>query len=118
MASILCSMHSHNVLSLCQTIQSSEVYSFISTHTTHLPEVAAPETKLLTLSDVYKTNLPDAELLRQHFIKEGRVDHKVASRIIKDCTAILRSEPNILDVPAPITGWACFRVIYGRYLGR
>jgi serine/threonine-protein phosphatase 2B catalytic subunit len=56
------------------------------------------------MSEVYKTNLPDAELLRTHFINEGRVAADVALRIIRECTALLRSEPTMIDVPAPITG--------------
>ena len=56
------------------------------------------------MAEVYKTNLPDAELLRTHFINEGRLALDVAMRIVKECTALLRSEPTMLDVPAPITG--------------
>jgi hypothetical protein len=67
-------------------------------------EVSAPESRLLTMAEVYKTNLPDHELLKQHFIREGRLEEEVANRILRECTDLLRSEPTMLDVASPITG--------------
>lgn len=74
-----------------------------STIARNVKDVAAPESRILSMSEVYKTNLPDAELLRTHFINEGRVAADVALRIIRECSALLRSEPTMIDVPAPIT---------------
>lgn len=47
--------------------------------------------------------LPNTEFLKEHFRKEGRLHEEQALRIIRDTTELLASEPNMLDVPAPVT---------------
>lgn len=47
---------------------------------------------------------PDIAFLKNHFYREGRVTEEQALYILSKATAILRSEPNVLDVDAPITG--------------
>lgn len=47
--------------------------------------------------------LPNCEFLRLHFIHEGRLHEEQAIRILRDATDLLSSEPNLLDVPAPVT---------------
>lgn len=47
---------------------------------------------------------PDIAFLKNHFYREGRVTEEQALYIINKATVILRSEPNVLDVDAPITG--------------
>ena len=54
------------------------------------------------MKDVYKGKTPDLDLLSLHFTREGRVDPDVAIRICVEATALLRSEPNIVEVPAPV----------------
>ncbi|KAI8816163.1 Metallo-dependent phosphatase-like protein [Fimicolochytrium jonesii] len=46
---------------------------------------------------------PDHEFLRNHFFREGRLTQEQALRIIKRGTELLKEEPNLLDVEAPIT---------------
>ncbi|KAF8522667.1 Metallo-dependent phosphatase [Gautieria morchelliformis] len=46
---------------------------------------------------------PDIAFLKNHFYREGRVTEAQALYIINKATALLRSEPNVLDVDAPIT---------------
>lgn len=47
---------------------------------------------------------PDAAFLKNHFYREGRVTEDQAMFILEKATALLRSEPNVLQVDAPITG--------------
>lgn len=47
---------------------------------------------------------PDIAFLKNHFYREGRVTEEQALYIIEKGTEILRTEPNLLDVDAPITG--------------
>lgn len=49
------------------------------------------------------TGLPKHEFLREHFKKEGRLTESQALRILQMATACLTKEPNLLNVPAPIT---------------
>jgi len=47
---------------------------------------------------------PDIAFLKNHFYREGRVSEDQALWIIEKATTLLRAEPNILQVDAPITG--------------
>jgi serine/threonine-protein phosphatase 2B catalytic subunit len=50
--------------------------------------------------DMSKPNLP---FLKQHFCREGRLTEEQALWIIQSGSEILRSEPNLLEMDAPIT---------------
>lgn len=47
---------------------------------------------------------PDIAFLKNHFYREGRLTEDQALWILEKGTEILRSEPNVLSVDAPITG--------------
>ena len=47
---------------------------------------------------------PDVAFLKNHFYREGRVTEEQAMWILQKGSELLRNEPNVLNVDAPITG--------------
>ena len=50
---------------------------------------------------------PDHAFLKNHFYREGRLSEEQALYILEKATEILRAEPNLLYVDAPVTGACC-----------
>jgi serine/threonine-protein phosphatase 2B catalytic subunit len=46
---------------------------------------------------------PNLDFLKNHFYREGRLTEEQALWIIRKGTEILRTEPNVLEMDAPIT---------------
>jgi serine/threonine-protein phosphatase 2B catalytic subunit len=46
----------------------------------------------------------DVTFLQNHFYTEGRINEDHAIWVLEKATEILRAEPNVLQVDAPITG--------------
>ena len=57
------------------------------------------------MSEVFDSRrLPKSDVLKQHFILEGRVQEDVALRLINEGANLLKSERTMLDIDAPVTG--------------
>jgi len=66
--------------------------------------VPMPPVNKLTSKDVFDSEgKPRIDVLKAHFILEGRVEDAVAMKILKDGSAILRKESTVVDIDAPIT---------------
>ena len=66
--------------------------------------VPLPPSQRLSMTEVFDNrSRPRQDLLRQHFILEGRLNEDVALRIINEGAAILRNESTMLDIEAPVT---------------
>ncbi|XP_055857715.1 serine/threonine-protein phosphatase 2B catalytic subunit 2-like isoform X2 [Episyrphus balteatus] len=68
-------------------------------------EVPYPPSHKLTASEIFdtKNGEPNFELLKRHFIIEGRIEEEPALRIIQDGAALLRAEKNMINIEAPVT---------------
>ncbi|KAI8365540.1 serine/threonine-protein phosphatase 2B catalytic subunit A1 [Blakeslea trispora] len=78
----------------------------VSTKDRVIKDVPAPAVTLPTDEEFWskeRPGLPDIKFLKDHFYREGRLTEEQALYILEKGTEILKTEPNLLEVGAPIT---------------
>ncbi|ORZ11072.1 serine/threonine-protein phosphatase 2B catalytic subunit A1 [Absidia repens] len=88
------------------TMHTMEDGSMVSTKERVIKDVPAPTVAPPTDDEFWskeRPGLPDINFLKNHFYREGRLTEDQALYIIEKCSEILKSEPNLLEVGAPIT---------------
>lgn len=78
----------------------------VSTQERVCKEVQAPAFQVASSQHFWSptdASKPNLQFLKQHFYREGRLTEEQALWIIHKGTEILRSEPNMLEMDAPIT---------------
>lgn len=67
-------------------------------------ECSPPVPILLDVRDVYGVDgVLNEDILFAHFKQEGRLTKTLALKLLNDTTAILTEEPNVIQIPAPVT---------------
>lgn len=70
--------------------------------------VPSPPNVRLTIADLFDSptggGKPKLDRLREHLLAEGRLEEDAALMIIERGEALLRSENNLIELEAPITG--------------
>lgn len=86
------------------TVYTTDDGEKMSTVARAVPLVDPPATFKPTEKQLFLPNgLPNIAFLREHFIHEGRLHEEHAIRIVRYATDLLASEPNLLEIPAPVT---------------
>src|SRR5882757_9656583 len=70
-------------------------------------QVQAPAMQIPTDAQFFSAtdpSKPDIAFLKNHFYREGRLTEEQCLFIIEKGTEILKKEPNLLEVDAPVTG--------------
>ncbi|KAK6951827.1 3',5'-cyclic-nucleotide phosphodiesterase (PDEase) (3':5'-CNP) [Daldinia eschscholtzii] len=77
------------------------IWNYPATQNKIAPATSKPTDEQFFEDDTHTK--PDITFLKQHFYREGRLTDEQALWIIKTGTELLRSEPNLLEMDAPIT---------------
>ncbi|XP_075677593.1 protein phosphatase 3 catalytic subunit alpha-like isoform X2 [Dermatophagoides pteronyssinus] len=77
----------------------------LSTTDRIIKSVPFPPSHKITMAEAFdtKTNKPRIDVLKYHFVHEGRLEENVALRIINEGAALLRAEKTMIDIEAPVT---------------
>jgi serine/threonine-protein phosphatase 2B catalytic subunit len=75
----------------------------------HVPSVPPPAAYIPTDEQFYTTDpqgrrRPNPDFIREHFLREGRLNEEHALAILRRATDVLSNEPNVLRIKSPVTG--------------
>ena len=88
------------------TIHTTEDGEQVSTRERVIRDVQAPAFHKPTPEQFWSKKdptKPDVQFLKNHFYREGRLTDDQAKYILTKATELLRAEPNLLELDAPIT---------------
>ena len=61
-----------------------------------------PEKEIPSDTQFYSGKQPNVDFLKDHFYKEGRISREQALFILKEATLLLKNEPTLLELGAPL----------------
>ncbi len=76
------------------------------------PAASRPTDEQFWMNDQHGRRKPNAEFLREHFLREGRLTEVQALAILRQSTDVLSAEPNVLKVKSPVTGMSLLCSMY------
>ncbi|KAJ3130608.1 3',5'-cyclic-nucleotide phosphodiesterase (PDEase) (3':5'-CNP) [Physocladia obscura] len=88
------------------TVHVMENGETVSTRERVIKGVPAPAVNVPTATEFFSPidpTKPNLAFLKDHFLHEGRVTEEQALLIVREATRILKTEPTLLDVAAPVT---------------
>jgi len=86
------------------TAPAADASKTLSTTDRVVVTVPPPPSNRLKMHEVYDSrSKPRPDVLKAHFIREGRTEEDVALRIISEGAGLLRKEKTVIDVEAPVT---------------
>ncbi|KAF8131860.1 Metallo-dependent phosphatase-like protein [Boletus edulis] len=88
------------------SIQRLDNGAVICTRERIVKDVAQPAVGIPTDAQFFSPHdpsKPNLDFLKDHFFHEGRIREEHALWIIREATALLQREPNVLDIDAPVT---------------
>ena len=86
-----------------QSVTTTNKLAALSTVERVCKDVAPIATRRLGDSDVFAGGKINPEVVKGHFMKEGRLKEETATRIVREAIVILKKESTVLDLQAPLT---------------
>lgn len=70
-----------------------------------IKDVVAPPRFPLTKQELFPKDakLPDLKVLKDHLLKEGRIDEELFIEVVGNVGKLLKTEPNVLELQYPVT---------------
>ena len=64
-----------------------------------------PPDYTLKICDVFcsLTSSPRPEVIRDHFLKNGKISHFAACQILEEACKVFKAEKNLLEISSPVT---------------
>ncbi|CAF0877764.1 unnamed protein product [Rotaria sordida] len=116
LANVIIKNNENKIISMTSSDKTCDAPSALSSSSTpkystrdrNCKTVPQPPKHRLDIEDIYTDgsdpdDKPNLDILKQHLLLEGRLTEQAAIRIIEAGATILRDEPTMLDIEAPLT---------------